>query len=240
MNLRLLANEEAQNYKDIIATYHPSGQTVFDFARSSFAVIAGPTGAGKDTLRNALMQRSSNFTSVLSTTSRPPRPGEQDGVQYHFKSLDFFEQGIDEQRFLQVALVHNQQLSCLDIEEIQKLDPSQVGLSILIVQTEIELRALNANLRTVFVVPPDLETLLRRMQIGRDVAEDEIKRRMEAAKIELQIAHRQPDYYCIVNDNIAQMTELAQNFLMTGVRDENTEKRGRQAIEEVLFQLEKA
>jgi guanylate kinase len=136
--------------------------------------------------------------------------------------------------------VHNQQLSCLDIKEVQKLNNSQIGLIILIVQTEIELRALNKNLQTIFIVPPDLGTLLSRMQAGREVTNDEIKRRLEAAKIELQIARTQADYYCIVNDNISEMTDQAQKFLETGERDGRVDQSGRAAIERVLLQLEKS
>jgi guanylate kinase len=150
MKFRLLSEKEAHEYKNIIDGYHPSAQTVYEFARSRFAVIAGPTGAGKDTLRNSLVAASTQFVPILSTTTRPPRPGEKDGVQYHFRDLKYIEKGFSEQRFLQAALVHNQQVSCLDLAEIHKLNENQVGLSILIVQTEIEMRKLNPALKTIF------------------------------------------------------------------------------------------
>jgi guanylate kinase len=240
MSQRLLTDAEAQTYQEIIDGYQPGRQTVEDFSGSKFAVIAGPTGAGKDTLRSAMIERSPYFASVLSTTSRPPRPGEQDGIDYHFRPLEFFEKGFKEQRFLQAALVHSQQISCLDINDIRKLGPRQIGLSILIVQTEIGLRALNPKLKTIFLIPPDLDTLLARMQAGREVGQDEVSRRLNAAKAELQIALRQPDYYCIVSDDVQRMVATALQFLIEERLDDSENTRARSIIEKILEELQTA
>lgn len=238
MGQRLLTEQEAHDYKNIIDGYHPGAQTVYEFARSRFAVIAGPTGAGKDTLRNALVASSPNFISILSTTSRPLRPGEQEGVEYHFRDLKFINQGFSEKRFLQAALVHNQQIACLDLAEIHRLNENQIGLSILIVQTEAQLRKLNPNLRTIFVVPPSLAVLTERMQTGRNEDEAEIARRITAAKTELAIALRSPGYFCIINDDIERMRGLAEKFLVDGRHDEAEDKAARAAAEAILNELE--
>lgn len=239
MKQRLLTEAEAHDYKNIIDGYHPSAQTVYEFARSRFAVIAGPTGAGKDTIRDALAQ-SPTFIKILSTTSRPPRPHEKDGVEYHFRDLNFFDQGLGEKRFLQAALVHNQQISCLDIADIHNLNENQIGLGILIVQTEIQLRALNPSLKTVFVVPPSLAILSQRMREGRGEGEEEIARRTAAAKLELSIALNQPNYYCVVNDDLATAISTTKLFLETGVRDNVAETQARNTIRTILYELEGA
>lgn len=239
MGQRLLTEQEVQDYKNIVDSYHPSAQTVYDFARSRFAVIAGPTGAGKDTIRNELA-KSPQYINILSTTSRPFRPSEQEGVEYHFRDLKFFDQGFEEKRFLQAAVVHNQQISCLDIAEVHKLNENQIGLGILIVQTEIQLRTLNSDLKTIFVVPPSLVVLDQRMRIGRDEDNAEIARRMAAAKNELQIALKHPDYYCIVNDDLVRAVNLSREFLESGVRDNVAETEARNVIREILNELEGA
>jgi guanylate kinase len=234
---RLLTETEAAAYQKLIDRYEPSQQTIEDFARSNFAVIAGPTGAGKDTLRNALISNSRRFARVLSTTSRPPRPGEQDGVHYHYRPLEFFEEGFKERRFLQAAVVHNQQISCLDIKDIHALN-RQIGLSILIVQTEVDLRSLNPQMKTIFLTPPDLNTLLARMKAGREAGQDEINRRLSAAKAELQIALSQPNYYCVVNDSIERMVDLARRFLLEHEVNKEEDAQARRTIEELLGQLQ--
>lgn len=233
MKQRLLTAEEAREYDSLISSYHPNARVVYNFARSIFAVIAGPTGVGKDTLRSALLEDPA-FIKILSTTSRPLRPGEQEGIEYHFRPLAFFEEGFSERRFLQVALVHGQQLSCMDAQDIEQLGSGQIGLSILVVQTEIALRKLNPDLKTIFLVPPDLLTLLSRIQSTRTVAADELKRRVDAAAIELQIALQQPAYYCVVNDDIPRITILTRNFLVDGVKDSEEDSKARQTIASVL------
>lgn len=237
MKLRLLTSEEAENYRNIIDGYHPSAQTVYNFARSKFAVIAGPTGVGKDTVRNALAEHGPEFVKILSSTSRPMRNGEQDDVDYHFRELEYFEEGLTQRRFLQAALVHKQQISCLDITEIAKLNEAQIGISILIVQTEQELRSLNSDLKTIFLVPPSLPALLSRMHTGKEITSEETKRRLEAAKTELEIALRSKDYYCIINGDINQTIESARNFLVSNQRNEAGEQAARQTIQTVLGEL---
>ena len=233
MKQRLLSPEKVEEYSVVVETYHPNGQVVIDFARSHFAVIAGPTGVGKDSLRNLLVQ-DQDFIKILSTTSRPPRPNERDDVDYHFRDLDFFDQGIEERRFLQIALVHNQQLSCLDFRDVEQLASGQIGLSLLVVQTEISLRKLNPDLKTIFLVPPSMEELLERMQKDRKIAEDEIKRRVDAASSELQTALNQPSYYCIVNEDLNFAKELATKFLFTNDINAEENSKARNLIKDIL------
>lgn len=233
---KLLTPEQAEEYRPAVANYHPSGQVVVDFARSKFGVIAGPTGAGKDTIRNELI-KDPEFVKILSTTSRPARQGEVDGEVYHFRNLDFFDQGIDERRFLQIALVHNQQLACLDFNDISNLRSGQMGLAILVVQTEIELRHLNPDLKTIFVVPPSLDELIRRIKSSRSMAPDEVDRRLKATKIELEIALKQPNYYCLVNDDINLTIKLSKDFMVNSERDSSADAKAKIVIQELLNAL---
>lgn len=233
MGQRLLKPDEIDGYKSQIAVYHPSGEVVLDFARSNFAVIAGPTGAGKDTIRDELLKEP-GFAKVLSTTSRPPRPGESENSAYHFRDLKFFDEGMEERRFLQVALVHNQQLSCLDFSDISALPKDQIGLSIIIVQTEKDLRRLNPDLRTVFVVPPSLNVLIERMNSGRKIDNDEMSRRLSAGREELLIALSQPYYFCVVNDDLTKTVQSVRNYLIDNNFDTNENERARQAIKNIL------
>ncbi len=234
--LRLLTQEEADEYRGFLETYQPSAETVYKFARSRFGVIAGPTGVGKDTLRNNITS-SVGFVSILSTTTRPIRSGEQDGVQYHFRDISFVDQGFEERRFLQAEVVHDQQISFLDIAEIDKLNDQQVGLSILIVQTEMKLRNLNRDIMTAFVAPPSLEELERRITSSREMADDEIARRMHAAKTELEIALKQPSYQCVVNDSVERASAVMVDFFTNAKRNEAEDESARSTIASVINEM---
>lgn len=238
MGQRFLTDVEVNDYKTSLSSYHPNGQIVVDFARSNFGVIAGPTGAGKDTLRKLLTSKNPNvFKPILSTTSRPMRPGEQDGVEYHFRDLKFFDQGLDEQRFLQVELVHNQQLSGLDFMDIQSLGDGHFGVGILIADTEKKLRTLNRDLKTVFIVPPSLEELIRRIESSRSMDKMEVNRRLNAAKTEIQQALNDKNYYLLTNDNLEQTAILTEEFFINNKRDESAESITRVNMNNILNTL---
>lgn len=238
MSQRLLTDIEANEYKISLSGYHPNGQTVVDFARSNFGVIAGPTGAGKDTLRNLIISRNPDvFKPVLSTTSRPLRTGEQDGVEYHFKDLDFFDKGLDEQRFLQVEVVHDQQLAGLDFMDIQSLGKDNFGLGILIVNTEKKLRLLNRDLKTVFIVPPSLDELIRRINTSRSMDKMEVNRRLNSSKTEIEQALKDSNYYLLANDNLDQTANLAIDFFVNNKKDETAEQTARICMNNILNTL---
>lgn len=235
---RLLTAEEAQRFKTAIQAYEPNNEALDMFRSSNFAVIAGPAGAGKDTLRNSLLQRSPEaYLPILSTTTRPPRGGEIDGQAYHFSTIPAFNELLMKREFLQVALVHNQQLSGLHSNEIKKLNPRQYGLSILIVETENELRAYKPDLKTLFVIPPNYQVLLERINAERTLDKAEIARRLQAAKAEISYALDSPQYYCLVSDTIDAVTDKAHAYLQTGQRNQNEDSLARHIMRKILKSL---
>ncbi len=235
---RLLTAEEASRFKNLVGFYAPHPDVLKAFQTSNFAVIAGPAGAGKDTLRNALLKNyADTYVPILSTTSRPPRTGEVDGETYHFREIEQIEEGIINQEFFQIALVHNQQVSCLHVDEVNKLATGQCGLSILVTDTEEEVREIKPDLKTLFLVPPTIEEFQRRMQEGRELRDDEINRRTTAAKQEMQAALNNPHYYCLVSETVPAVTTLAHQFLQTDMRNQTEDERARQIMKELIETL---
>lgn len=228
---RLLTDQEAQHFKEIIGSYRPNNEVLEKFKASNFAVIAGPAGAGKDTLRNSLIaEYSSLYVPVLSTTTRPQRRGEEDGKTYHFRTIEQVEEGFRRREFFQAALVHNQQISTLHISEIDKLNPSQYGLSILIVQTEKELREYHPKIKTIFIIPPDEKTLMERINSERKLDEAEIKRRLQAAKTEIAIALESSRYYCLISETVERITTAAHAYLQENIRNPEEDARARKVM----------
>jgi guanylate kinase len=234
----LLTDEQLENFKKLLENYQPNEAVLEQFKDSNFAVIAGPAGAGKDTLRNALLKQEPDvYAAVLSTTTRPARPGEQEGVDYYFRSPEEVEAGILSQEFLQVQLVHNQQISCMHVDEVLKLGQDKIGLSILIVQTEEKLRNIKPDIKTIFLIPPSLDILRERMQAERVLNSDEIDRRMSAAKIELETALARSDYYCLISGELDGLIENADLFLRYGQKEEQLDREARTTIQTILNTL---
>jgi guanylate kinase len=235
---RLLSPDEVEKFRSIIDGYRLHESVVEQFRSSNFAVIAGPAGAGKDTLRDNLISRfPDRYLPILSTTTRPPRQNEVDGETYHFWEIDRVEKSLNNQEFFQAALVHNQQISCLHIDEIKKLSSDNTGLSILVVQTERQLRKIKSDLKTVFLTPPDFETLKKRLYTERILNEEELARRLSSAKYELQSAVDSPEYYCVVSDTIDRTVKVADEYLQGKESDASEGSKAREIIKSILGNL---
>ncbi len=235
----LLDSKQIEEFEKLIENYQPNKEALEIFLKSNFIVIAGPAGAGKDTLRNTLIKNyPKRYLPILSSTTRPIRETEKNGVDYHFISVQEMKRELEKQEFLQVALVHNQQVSAMHVNEIKKLSAGQVGLSILIVQTEKELRELKPNIQTIFLVPPSLEELISRLQANRKLDESEVKRRLFAAKKELEIALQEDTYYCLETKTKEDTLQKAQEYLQ-GKDSKGIDESARTKMRELIDALNK-
>lgn len=218
--------------------YKPSQEVADKFSSRKFVVIAGPAAAGKDTLRDGLLSQYPDiYQNIVSVTTRAPRPEEVEGKTYHFVSNEKMKEMFEAKTLLQIALVHDQQISGLDVRELDNLDSSKIGLSILVVQTELQLYEINSNIKTIFLIPPSYGELMKRLEVERLTKHHEVKRRLKAAISELEIALNNPRYFCIISDEKQRVIIKAHNFLSNGVFDEAEDKSARSVIKKILEDL---
>lgn len=155
-------------------------------------VLAGPAGSGKTTLCERMVAETGSFSRVVTTTTREPRPGEQNGVHYHFFSPEEFDRRVAEGAFLEWAWVHRKNRYGTLASSV--LDPLAAGQS-LIINVDVQgvenfRRAASANpllakhLGTVYIDVPIAE--LRARLEGRGESVEEIDRRMITAEREQQ------------------------------------------------------
>jgi guanylate kinase len=161
-------------------------------------VIAGPAGSGKSTLCDRLVQERPQFSRVVTTTTRPPRDGEIDGVHYHFFSPAEFRRKIANGEFLEWARVHGDHEDRLyGTLKSSVYDPLERGQNLVMsidVQGVESLRRaargderLRRAMTTIFIIV-DRERLISRMRERAKDHEDEIARRMATAEAELREA----------------------------------------------------
>ena len=160
-------------------------------------VIAGPAGSGKSTLCDRLVAEQPEFERVVTTTTRAPRPGEINGVHYHFLTPEQFDAGLAAQDFLEWAWVHGERrYGTLKSSVLEPLARGQsLVLSVDVQGVESFRRAARENpllgrrMTTVFIVL-DHERLVARMRSRAQDHEDEIAGRMRTAERELLEAHK--------------------------------------------------
>lgn len=232
-----LAHTDLVKVRELINSYQPTPTVIDQFVATDFAVLVGPAVAGKDTLREGLLANyPGDYQRVLSCTTRPARVDEDENT-YKFVDLARILELAQQKQLLQIALVHNQQVSAIDKVEIDNLSSGKTGLSILVIQTEQQLAELKPNIKTIFLIPPSFEDLMKRLKTERTPDEGEIKRRLTAAKTEIRLALKTPRYQCIVSDQAEKVHKIAHSFLHEGQFDKSVDRQARQIMQSIIEQL---
>jgi guanylate kinase len=174
-------------------------------------VVSAPSGAGKTTLVEHLVQILPNLRKSRSYTSRPARDGEQDGVDYNFVGRPEFQQMIDEQAFLEWADVFGNfyGTSAHDTERMV-IDGQDVVL-VIDVQGARQVKAHGMDHTSIFVLPPSFDVLERRLRGRSKDSEEQMQRRLNTARAE---ASSYKDYdYVVVNDRLEPTVVRLQEII---------------------------
>ena len=163
-------------------------------------VISGPSGVGKGTVLHDLMNTQSNLVYSVSATTRKKRDGEIEGVSYFYLNHDEFKQMIAEDKFLEYAHVHNNYYGTPKEFVEKKINEGKIVILEIDVQGALNIKKNTDNGVFIFLAPPSLKELKKRI-VGRGTETDEdIKIRMNNAKKELEYIK---DYdYIVVNDHL--------------------------------------
>ncbi len=170
-------------------------------------VITGPSGVGKGTLIASLLQRHSQLRLSISATTREPRPGESDGVEYYFLSKRDFETAILNQELLEWAEYAGNYYGTPKAQVLQQIE---LGNYVLL---EIELEGARAiakifpDARRIFILPPSIEDLEARIRTRGTNSEESIAKRLSIAKKEIA-ASNEFDWQIINNDLEKAIAEL--------------------------------
>lgn len=162
-----------------------------------FMVVA-PSGAGKSSLVNALLAHDAQIRLSVSYTTRPPRPGETDGVQYHFVSVDEFMAARDRGDFLEWAEVHGNYYGTSRVWIEQQMAAGTDVLLEIDWQGAKQVHKQFSNAVEIFILPPSLSALEERLKKRGQDAENVITRRLLAAGSEM--AHAPESDYIIINE----------------------------------------
>ncbi|MEO5343300.1 MAG: guanylate kinase [Gammaproteobacteria bacterium SHHR-1] len=181
----------------------------------SLIVISAPSGAGKSSLVKALIESTANVQVAVSHTTRPPRPGEQDGVHYHFVAKERFQQMVREGAFIEHAQVFD---NFYGTAKSSLEDPLQQGIDLILEidwQGAQQIRTLYPDCISLFIAPPGLEELRKRLRARGQDNEEVIERRMRDAQAEMAHVH-EFDYLVINEDFNEALTEIRS--LLTTLR----------------------
>lgn len=170
-------------------------------------VLSGPSGAGKSSLLKEVIKDIGECYFSISTTTRPIRAGEEDGVHYHFVDEAEFKQDIEQELFLEYAIVHGNYYgtSIKPVKEALK-EGKLVIFDIDVQGNATIINRLGDITTSVFISPPTLSELKKRLEARQTDSQEVIDRRIDMAKREMQ---RVSEYdFLIVNDNLQEAAEV--------------------------------
>jgi len=201
-------------------------------ARGRLYIVSAPSGAGKTSLVSALLDADSQVEVSVSHTTRAARPGEQDGVNYHFVSVETFEAVVANDDFLEHAKVFDNYYGTSRVWLEQRLVVGQDVILEIDWQGAQQVRTLMPEALSIFILPPSKAALRSRLEGRGQDSEEIIARRMSEA--ESESSHFDEYNYLIVNDQF----ELAQQEICA-IFTANRLEASRQAVKykEVLAEL---
>ena len=165
-------------------------------------VITGPSGVGKGTLIKGLLERMDGLVLAVSATTRKPRPGEVNGIDYHFLSPEDFDLRVRDGDFVEHAEYAGNRYWTLR-SELER--PGRGTVLEIDVQGARQVRETLPDAVRIFVEPPSIDDLSRRLSARASDDEEQIARRLEAAREEL--AAREEFPHRIVNDDLERATD---------------------------------
>ncbi len=177
-------------------------------------VVSGPSGAGKGTLLSQVIERIPDAWVSVSATTRSPRPGEIEGVHYFFLDTDHFKSLVEQDGFLEWAQVHDNFYGTLKQSVIDHMNAGDQVILEIDVQGALQVRKALPEAHLVFIEPPSLEELERRLRQRGTETEDVISSRMKTAEVEL--AQKMEYDVQVVNDDLEravdELVEVINSF----------------------------
>lgn len=165
-------------------------------------IVSGPSGSGKSTLVRKLLELPGTMLSISATT-RPPRKGENDGQWYHFVSEEDFQRMAERGEFLEFARVFGKHSYGTPKKWLEEARARKLDLVLEIdVQGAEQVKRKLPDAVGIFILPPSRQELEKRIRARGQDSDDEIRTRLDRARLELQ--HYSDYDYVVVNDDLAQ------------------------------------
>lgn len=180
--------------------------------KGKIIVITGPSGVGKGTIISTILKDLDNVVLSISATTRKPRPGEQDGVQYYFKTVDEFKQLIESDSLLEWAQFADNYYGTLYSSVEKELNLGNDVILEIEVQGALNVKSKVPKAILIFIKPPSFEELAQRLISRATESAEVVEKRLSIAKNELKFAEKFD--YQIVNDKLDVAIKDLENLIL--------------------------
>lgn len=179
--------------------------------RGRLIVVSGPSGVGKDTVVSKYLERNSNTYLSVSCTSRAPREGEVDGINYIFLSREEFEERISNGDFLEYAEYNGNYYGTPKYKMEEELDKGKDVILVIEVQGALKVKKLMPDALFIFILPPSINELKERLTGRGTDSPESIEGRIRTALKEIDISDEYD--YQIINDDLDKTVSEFENII---------------------------
>mgnify|MGYP006370491905 CR=1 FL=1 len=234
--------EHLAEFQKILRDYSPNIEVIDLLNQLKVVLLVAPAAAGRNTIiRNLIM--TGKYYYLISDTTRKPRINngvpESNGAEYWFHSEEDMLDSLRRGEYVEAAIIHDQQVSGTSIHELrQALSKNLVAITDIDIQGSDYLQDFDAESHNIFILPPDYDEWMRRMD-GRGVMDrNEKKRRLQSAVHEISEALKRPYFKFLVNWDLRSTSEQLHEEILLGVFDEKRQIDARHHAVELLARLD--
>lgn len=217
--------------------YQPNAEILSAIKDITLVIVVGPSSVGKTTLMAAAVRQTASVHLVLSDTSRAPRPGEQDGVDYYFRSIQEMTALMDQRAFVQIAPIVSGDLYASRPESYGAA--GEIAMMAVWVDAVEQFRQLPfSELRTIFVTPPNFTEWQRRLGI-RNFSPEQRAVRFAEARRSFEFAIRDQYLKLVINDDLRLASQDFMQLIhgQTNAKLEADQSKARGIITDILYRL---
>ncbi|MDB5175620.1 MAG: guanylate kinase [Candidatus Saccharibacteria bacterium] len=228
-----------KEFKTALDGYELSSSALRTLSQTELVLLIAPTSCGRNTIIRHL-QRTGDYYFIVSDTTRKMRINdgipEQNGVEYWFRSEEEVLADIREGKYLEAAIIHDQQVSGISVRELQKATAAgKIALTDAEIAGADNVIRLKPDTLLLFVLPPSFDEWQRRIKHRGNMEAGEYKRRMQSAVTEFEAALAHDYYQFVINDTIAHAAEKINQIAKLDIADEVYQQNARELAEQLLI-----
>lgn len=228
-------------FERTLKNYKPSLELLDVLHDNNLVIAAGPTASGRNTIINSLIM-TGKYSFLVSDTTRRPRINngipETNGKEYWFKSEEEVLQGLRNGAYVEAAVIHKQQVSGISLDELKRATTDdKIAITDIEIQGCDSIKSFSDSAIPVFILPPDFQDWMERMDNRGVMSPEEKRRRLISAAQEIETALQRSYFKFIINYDLRYTVEQLHEHITTGNFGEMEQSNAHKHAQQLLSDL---